>query len=196
MDFFRWLFLEDPRTVLILLGLVEVVLLVSWTRSRSRRKLAALAAVPAAALTVWLLDVLVETAREKVGRSVQVLSAAAEAGQAERFIERISPAYASSPFGKDDLAALVREGLPHVVVRTDLPAIQMEDGEAIVRQSYDFTSRPGARFRIPPDHQHVTWEGRFAPDADGEWRLRRAEMVLPYRFQPEKFLPLVRRGGP
>jgi hypothetical protein len=193
MEFLRWLFVEDPRTLLILLGLVEIVLLVAWTRGRSRRTLASLAAVLLAAAAVWMLDVLVETDREKVRRSLDALASAAVAGQAERFIERISPAYASGPFRKDDLAALVLEGLAQVRVGTSSPTIEMEEGAAKVTQAYRFSSRPGARFQIPPEYQHVVWEGRFAPDEDGQWRLRQAQMVQPYRFQPEKFLPLVRR---
>ncbi len=196
-DALTWLILEDPRPLWVTLGLAEIVLLVAWQRRRSRGLLVAAVAVPLAGLALGAADALVETDGEALRRSVRILKDAAERGQVVRFAERISDRYRAGKFGKDDLMLLADAGLPRVTLAFPTPGtIRMEDGAATVRQGALVRSKPGAEFQIPRIYQNVTWEGRFEPDPDGQWRLVSLMVVRPNRFHPEQFVPLVRRARP
>ena len=187
MTVLRNLFLEDPRTIWVVLGIAEFILLASWTRGRTRWKLWALIALPVAGVLVGLLDWAVETDYEKVRRSVRTISQAAKDGDADRLIQRISDSYESGRFRKKDLAGLVRWGLLQVTVQTLPPTISFEDDRGIVRQTYLFTSTSRASFHIR--NESILWEGTFEQDPDGEWRLRKVMMLQPFERQPEEYIP-------
>jgi hypothetical protein len=193
MDILRHLFLEDPLPLWIMLGLGAIAAAIIWARTGSRRALAAAGAMIGAGVVLGLVAWLVETDEEKVARSVATMADAAAAGNAEIFIERISPAYRSGTFGKDELAGIVRNGLMVVRAQTEAPAVTVAGGEATVIQIYRLVPLPGSGLAIPPDWQRVTWEGRFAPDSDGEWRLRSAVSLSPKRMAPEEAGKYLRR---
>ena len=199
MDILKHLFLENPLSLWIGLALAEIVTLIVWWQSRSRRAAIGLAAFPAAALAVGLVAWAVQTDYERLVRTLEVMARAADTGDAEALIERISPEYQpASPRGvngrarREDLAAVVRLGLRHVRATAATPTIQWEDGRAVVRQTYLFRPAPGSRFDAGQPFRDVVWEGVFQPDADREWRLRSAVAIRPVRVTPEegvRYLP-------
>jgi hypothetical protein len=199
MDILKHLFLEDPLSLWIGLALAEIVTLIVWRQSRSRRAAVGLAAFPAAAIAVGLLAWAVETDYERLVRTLDVMARAVDTGDAEALIERVSPDYQpASPRGvngrarREDLAAVVRLGLRHVRATAATPTIQWEDGRAVVRQTYLFRPAPGSRFDAGQAFRDVVWEGVFQPDADREWRLRSAAAIRPVRVTPEegvRYLP-------
>ncbi|MGB2754270.1 MAG: hypothetical protein WBE00_04085, partial [Phycisphaerae bacterium] len=111
MDILKHLFLEDPLSLWIGLALAEIVTLIVWWQSRSRRAAIGLVAFPAAALAVGLVAWAVETDYERLVRTLEVMGRAADTGDAEALIERVSPEYQpASPRGvngrarREDLA--------------------------------------------------------------------------------------------
>jgi hypothetical protein len=192
MDILKHLFLENPLSLWIALALAEIVTLIVWWQSRSRRAAIGLAAFPAAAIAVGLLAWAVETDYERLVRTLDVMAKAADTGDAETFIERVSPDYQNGRARREDLAAAVQLGLRHVRATADTPTIRWEDGRAVVRQTYLFRPAPGSRFAANQAFQDVVWEGVFQPDADREWRLRSAVALRPVRATPEegvRYLP-------
>jgi hypothetical protein len=192
MDILRHLFLQNPLNLWIALGLAEIVTLIVWWQSRSRRAAIGLAAFPAAAIAVGLLAWAVETDYERLVRTLDVMARAADTGDAEAIIERVSPDYQNGRAQREDLAAAVRLGLRHVRATADTPTIRWENGWAIVRQTYLFRPAPESRFAAGQAFRDVVWEGVFGPDADREWRLRSAVAIRPVRATPEegvRYLP-------
>ena len=186
MDILKHLFLENPLSLWIGLALAELVTLIVWWQSRSRRSAIVLAALPAAAAAVGLLAWAVETDYERLMRSLDVLARASDTGDAEAIIERISPDYQNGRSRREDLAAAVRLGLRQVRATAYTPTIQWEDGRAVVHQTYLFRPAPESRFAANQAFQDVVWEGVFQPDADREWRLRSAVAIRPVRMTPEE----------
>ncbi len=197
MDILRHLFLENPLGLWIVLGVAEVFVLVAWRRTRSRRATVAAIAFPAVALLVGLLAWAVETDYERLMRTLDVMARAADSGDAEAFIERISPDYENRGARREDLAAVVRLGLACVRASTDRPTLRWEQNRAVVQQTWDFQPAPGRpesrRAGIEGQEAvRVLWEGVFAPDGDGQWRLRSAVALKPKRLTPEeaaRYLP-------
>ena len=192
MDILKHLFLENPLSLWIGLALAEIVTLIVWWQSRSRRAAIGLAALPAAAIAVGLLAWAVQTDDERLVRTLDVMGRAADTGDAEALIERISPDYQNGRARREDLAAVVRLGLRHVRATAATPTIQWEDGRAVVRQTYLFRPAPGSRFDAGQPFRDVVWEGVFQPDAEREWRLRSAVALRPVRVTPEegvRYLP-------
>ena len=195
MDILRHLFFENPLPLWIALGIAALGAGVFWSRTGSRRAMWIAMALVDAAVVLAAVAWLVETDYEKVARTLAAMSRAAGAGDADAFIERISPQYSGEGAGKEQIAGIVRLGLSQLRVQTEDPGIRMAGGQAVVTQVYRFTpaSAPGAA--VSQDLGRWTWEGIFAPDADGEWRLRSAMATSPQRLSPQaaaKFLPRVR----
>ena len=179
MDLLRHLVFENPLTLWMTLGLACLVAALIWSRTGSRRALWTLGALLAAVVAVGIAAWAVETDRERVERTLRIMAKAAEAGDAEAMVERISERYPDRPA----LVAVVRRGLAQVRATAGTTTIRMEDGRATITQEYVFRSvRPG--LTIPAGRDRVTWEGVFEPDADGQWRLVGAMAIRPVRVSP------------
>lgn len=192
MDLIHHLLFENPLALWILLGLGAVVAGIVWSRTGSRRAVAVAVTLAALAVVVGLVAWLVETDREKLIRTIDRMAAAADSGDAEAFIEYLSPDYGNGPRGKDTLAGIVRLGFKMVRVKAESPIIQMDNGEATVTQVYNFRAAPGTRATLTADRSVIKWQGTFRPDADGQWRLRSAMCISPVRMSPEeaaRYLP-------
>ena len=185
MDLVRHILFENPLPLWIVLGLAAIVAGVVWTRTGSRKALGLLVAFPAAAVLVGILAWAVETDYERLTRTLDIMAGTLADGNDTRFMERVSPEYRSGSAGKEELAAIARLGLKQVRATAETPVIRFHDHEATVTQVYHFVPAPGSRLPMPPDGERVTWEGTFAPDADGEWRLWSAKATHPYRMSPE-----------
>jgi hypothetical protein len=192
MDILRHLVFEDPTTLLVVFGIAAIIAVVAWQRNKSGRAMIAAVLFAVAAALVGILAWAVETDYEKVMRSVTTIANAAEAGNADALIERISPKYQNGPHGKQELAGVARQALVVIRAMPQSPVIQMGEGEATVTQEYRLAPAPGTRMALDAARRDVTWEGKFAPDDDGEWRLRSAIATQPQRICPEdavKYLP-------
>jgi hypothetical protein len=185
MDLVRYLLLENPLSPCIALGLIALGAAFFWSRTGSRRARAAALACCGLAAALFLVAWLVETDRERVGRTLDLMSSAASRGDAEALIAQISPDYDAAGGGKAALANVVQMGLRLVRASADDPAIAMEDGRATVTQVYHFRPAPNSRLVVPTQYETITWEGTFAPDADGRWRLRSAAATKPEPMSPQ-----------
>ena len=121
----------------------------------------------------------VETDHEKVARTLGTMASAAENGRADPFIERISPQYKNGPYGKDELAAIVTAALAKVRITAGDPVINIEDGPGHRPAGLHLRILPAVTSPLAQAQIPVTWEGKFAPDPDGEWRLRSATAIKP-----------------
>jgi len=195
MDLIRHLLFENPLSLWIALGLVAVAAGAIWTRTRSEKALWVAAGSVMAGLGLAVLAWAVETDREKVIRTLDMMASAVEKGQTTALIERVSPEYKNGRFSKDDLAEAVTAALPRVRISgTGDPTITMGDGEATVQQEYVFQIQQGSDATFAGVQIPVTWEGRFAPDPDGQWRLRSAIAIKPERITPEEAARHVRQN--
>jgi len=186
MGLLRYLVFENPTTLWILLIIVAVVCGTIWRRTGSTGCRAAAVACMAAGVVVGILAWAVETDQEKLKRTLQTMSDAMAAGRVETFIGCISPGYQSGSHGKAALAGVVRRGLEVIRADAEIPRIAFGDADAVVTQACRFYPAPGAKLMLPPEAHRVVWEGAFAPDPDGEWRLRSATVLSPRRMTPEQ----------
>ena len=192
MDLTRHLIFENPTTLWVLLVIAAAVCGTIWQRTGSRGCRAAAVACIAAGVAVGMLAWAVETDREKLQRTLKTMSEAMAAGHAETFIECISPGYQSGTQGKAALAGVVRRGMEVIRAEAETPRIAFGEEDAVVQQACRFYPAPGSKLMLPPEANRVVWEGVFAPDPDGEWRLRSATAVSPRRMLPEqaaRYLP-------
>ncbi len=192
MDLIRHLLYENPTTLLVALIIATVVLGTIWRRSGSRGCRWAAVACIAVALGVTLLAWAVETDRERLQATLETMAEALDEGRPGPLIGCISPQYRSDSLNKDGLADIVRRGLKYVRAATEAPQVAMGDGEALVTQASRFRPAPGSRVMLPQPYQRVVWKAVFAPDADGEWRLRSARVVSPREMLPQeaaRYLP-------
>jgi hypothetical protein len=170
----------------VMLALAWVLSLV-WLRSQGGRRAAAtLFILPILAGVVWLTSSMVETRREKVLRSVSLLRSAVERGDAEAFIERISPAYDNGGAAKEDFAAVVRWAVARFrfeSVRFTSGGLRFEGKTAIADRWVQVESSAGTLGNFGPQRTH--WELRLGADGDGEWRLRGIICLSPARGTPE-----------
>jgi hypothetical protein len=195
MDLARYLVLENPLTLWILLGIAATVAGLVWMRTGSRRAAVVGLVCLADAALVGILAWAVETDRERLLHTLDTMAAAVDRGDAEAVIERISPEYRSGPSDKAALAAVVRLGLQRVRATAQTPVIRQRDREAGVTQVYTFRAGPGGH-PLATDYDRITWEGTFAPDPDGEWRLRAVAATQPRRITPEEAARYLQRGVP
>ncbi len=195
LDVLRWMLLEDPIALWTGLAIAEAVVLAVWWRTRGRRATRALLVLPAVGLLLGLLDGAVVTDYERLRTTLQAMGEAVEAADPRGVLTHVSEDYAGGRYDKADLAALADAGLRHLAVRTDAPEIRMRDGRAVVTGTYSLAARPGAPFQIPYEFRRITWEGTFALEPDGAWRLVSVTMTRPRRVQPEAYLPVLRGQG-
>jgi hypothetical protein len=185
-DILRHIFFEDPLTLWILFGIGAILAAAVWSRTGSWWALVTGGALVAAAVVVGLVAWLVDTDYERLVRSVNAIGRAVETGNVDAFIERISPEYQNGPFRKEDLAEAARKAMPLVRATPRSPQrITWNDTatEATVTVQYIFSRVSG---KGPGEGEiAVTWEGKFAPDPDSEWRLRSAMAIHPDRIAPE-----------
>jgi hypothetical protein len=187
MDLARHLLFENPLTLWIVLGFVGAVSLGLWTRSHREAALWVTAACLILCLVIGILAWAVETDFEKVVRTLDTMGSAIESGNADKFCERISPAYQNGPNGKEELAGIVARALSRLRATPGDPLIKMGPTEATVTQNirFDVSGSGGSSIPLPGGRLDVTWEGKFAPDPDGEWRLRSAIATKPVQITPE-----------
>ena len=186
MDLIKYVIFENPWTLWVLLLVAAVVCGTIWRRTGSSGCRAAAVGCVAAGVLVGILTWAVETDREKLKRTLKTMSDAMEAGHVETFIACISPGYKSGSQGKAALAAVVRRGLEVIRAEAETPTVAFGEADALVRQPCRFYPAPGAKLMLPPEAHRVVWESVFAPDPDGEWRLRSATVVSPRRMTPEQ----------
>ena len=191
MDLINYLLFEDPTALWVVLGVAWVVVLVLWRRSHSPGLVRPLVVLPLAAVGFLVLDLLVETDHEAVLRSLGVMAKAADGGDAAAFMERVSPDYRTDTFDKAALGQAVQVGLSQFRAAAGEPAARHErrpDGSRVyvVTQEYVFRPAPGGKVPLLPQWRNITWEGTFAKDKDGQWRLTSATAVRPERITAEQ----------
>jgi len=186
VDLLRHFVYENPTTVLVALIIATVVLGTIWRRTGSAGcRWAALACVTVG-LLVTLLAYVVETDRERLQATLRTMAEAIDAGRPDPVIACISPEYRSDSLDKEGLADIVRRGLKYVRAAAEAPRIVMRDREALVTQASRFRPAPGSQVVLPHPYQRIVWEAVFAPDTDGEWRLRSAKVIHPRDMLPQE----------
>jgi hypothetical protein len=191
MDLINYLLFEDPTALWVVLGVAWLVVLILWRRNHSPGLVRPLVVLPLAALGFLALDLLVETDHEAVLRSLDTMAKAADRGDATAFLERVSPDYRTGSSDKAAFGRAVEIGLGQYRAVADKPATRLEtraDGKRVfvVTQDYEFRPAPEGKMPLSPQWRSVTWEGTFAKDKDGQWRLISATAVKPERITAEQ----------
>ena len=188
MALLRYLVFENSTTLWVVLVIAAVICGTIWRRTGAPGARVAAIACVTVGVVIGILAWLVETDHERLARTIRTMSSAVATGRADVFIERISPEYRGGPLGKETMAEVVRLGLKQVRADAADPGIAWGQRDAVVTQVYRFYPAPGSQMALPPGAERVVWEGTFAPDADGEWRLRSAMATQPRRVAPEEAL--------
>ena len=191
MDLIKYLLFEDPTALWVVLGVAWLVVLVLWRRSASPGLIRPLVVLPLAAVGFLALALLVETDHEAVLRSLDMMAQAADRGDAAAFLERVSPDYRTGSADKAAFSRAVEIGFGQYRAVAGKPVAllkTLEDGMRVfdVAQDYEFRPAPNGKMPLPPQWRNVAWEGAFAKDKDGQWRLISATAVKPERITAEE----------
>jgi len=170
---FDWLF-EGWLSVYLVLATAAVFLLfLLWTK-RQRRYAYALGAVGVLAAGYWLLDVLVETDREEIARSVREIAAGIQQKDTEAIFRHVSDGF-SLPSGMDKAALrrfadlfFSRVAIQKAVV-WDFQFEDVSRRDRTAKVSFHVKIEgdlPGAADNVP-----FACEAVYRLDPDGRWRL-------------------------
>jgi len=167
---FDWLY-EGRQAVYLVLACLAVLFVALWTRNRKRRWLY-LAAVPLVLIGVYfLLDRLVETRREQIGRKLNEMAAAVRARDVGRILDHTSERFRWEQGSSPDKATFRRK--VEEAVRTGLVS-------EVVVWAIEPNAEPGRvtfmakpKGASVPDHPGFPCEAEFVQDLDGQWRMAR-----------------------
>jgi hypothetical protein len=167
---FDWLF-EGRLAVYLVLAATAAVLVMLWTRDRKRRWLL-LAGFPVALMGLYfLLDLMVETGREQIGRKLQAMSAAVRARDADGILTHVSESFQYEQSGRITDKVAFRRAVESAFDHRDVDEVRIS-GAAMGEKAgkVTFMVKPvGGRVR------EVTLvffcEATFVKDPDGQWRL-------------------------
>jgi hypothetical protein len=194
---FDWLF-EGRVAVYVALAAAGFVLLLAWWNTRRRFWLISFAVVLLLAGTYFLLDRLVETDREQIGRKLQEMAAAVQARNPAAIMAHVSDDFQVRGHDRATFQGFVeralRERWVDQVVVWDFFFPDDFRGPAEVRRGGEVRPRQVARmsFRAKPiggrvgENAGFPCEARFVRDPDGQWRLLDFEVFNPViTNQPE-----------
>jgi ketosteroid isomerase-like protein len=166
---FDWLF-EGRLAVYLALASVAAVCVMLWTRNRKRRWLY-LACVPVLLIGVYfLLDLLVETRREQIGRKLKEMSAAVQARDVDRIFRHISEDFRLEQRGTSMDKAAFRRAVDTVFRNRVVDRVHIWD-IAIGARAGDVVFRVKPTGQRIPDHPGFVCRATFVQDADGQWRM-------------------------
>ena len=173
---------DNPTVGLILGGVAEVILLVGWVFTRSRRSLLSLFVGPAVVGLFLLADAAVQTNREELESATRLLVQAAADEDAELIISQLSEEFClGHRMGKQEFSKELRQRLGKPVILSNrirrLDVKRAEDGGGEVEFA--------ALTRTDPKHAHAaalpiilsSWRFEFVREDDGEYRVSGLEML-------------------
>ncbi len=171
---FDWLF-EGWLVVYLLLATCAVIVLALWWQIRNRKHLVGLGLAAALLGAYFLLDVLVETDREKIVRTVREMAAAAKAHNIDGLFEHISD-QVRTPQDNDKqfLRELAKQRLDSVqdVKVKDFDILEMDRDRHTITVRFNMSikaeSLPAAA-QIP-----FSYEVRFQLE-NGRWRMTKID---------------------
>ena len=182
----KYLLLENPIYVILVLAVVEAALVAAWVIRRERPLLYALAAPPALALAAGLLAALVQTDREQIHQAMQDIAAGLEANSLERAENYLDANFAAPLPGGMSLArqqilAIGRTALDtHRLTSIKLDKVQTQTAGA------NGTTSVVTRVESAEGVIYITWRIQWAKREAG-WRIIRLELVKPDFLREFKF---------
>jgi hypothetical protein len=174
-----WL-VDDPTTVLAVLGLAGFGVGVAWWLTRRRGYLFGVAAAVGLMVAVWLLHRFVETDAKRIERVVRAMAAGVPARDADRIFAHISDDFRlRGQTAKADFRRTVEGHLRRGDV-TDLAVYAFNPLE-IARNKRSATVLFGAKGKGPgfQGYEMYNVKAFFVLDPDGQWRLKDFRLYLP-----------------
>jgi hypothetical protein len=171
---FDWLF-EGRLTVYLILAIPAVILAALWVRDRKRGWLYGMGVVALLLGVYFLLDRIVETRNEQIGRKLQAMAVAVKKRDADAIFQHFSPEFRLGPFDK----AGFRKAVENV----------MRDGGVDDMKIWEvkfpgdpgkvtFKAKPSGR--LPGTEMFYLIRAEFVQDDDKQWRLKSFEAFQPY----------------
>jgi hypothetical protein len=163
--------LSDPsNAVYLVLVIFAVIAGVLWVRNRDRRSLVVLLVAAVLFGLVFLCDRLWESPREEAVRKVREISAAVNAGDANKFLANVSDSFNYRGKKKADVRRVIDLARQHNV-RTAV--WDFDRGRVETPSPTEIDIVFDAKAEGPngePFLQH--FKTRFVKDSDGQWRLQ------------------------
>lgn len=176
-----WL-LEDPTTVCLFLGVVALILLWLWHRSRDRRYLYGVGGIIAVMLGLWLVSSLTNTDGQQIRGSIEAMGAAVRQKDADGIFRHIAEDFRVRNMDRAAFRSLVASALRNNQV-TDVVVWNIES-PVVNRQSATSgtaTIRFSAKMKGPAVNEAIFGdvEATFALDREGKWKMKSFEVYKP-----------------
>ncbi len=165
---FDWLF-EGHATIYCLLGALAGLLVAAWWMTRKRWLLVGVGVLAGLAGVYFLLDRLVETPNEQIGRKLNEMAAAVKARNPDAVMRHIAADFHFRHQDRAAFAALVDRAL-HQGLIEDLSVwdFRTPDGGTDLTRKVEFTAKP--RGGVVPEGLFYRVKATFVRETDGQWR--------------------------
>jgi ketosteroid isomerase-like protein len=174
---FDWLF-EGRSTVYWLIGVLAVILLLVWWRTRKHNLLLAAGAIVALAGVYFLLGQFMETPRKQIERKLHEMAAAVKARDTEGIFKHIAKDFKFRDQDRAQFRTYVDNALQHGIV-TELVIYDEEwpDGGDDHVRPVEFKAKP----TVPSlgDQPAYPVTAKFVRESDGQWRLQSFQVYNP-----------------
>jgi hypothetical protein len=174
---FDWLF-EGRPAVYWLIGIVAVLLLLVWWRTRKRNVLIAALAVAALAGVYFLLSKVVETPRAQIERKLHEMAAAVKAGDKGGVFKHIAKDFKFRSLDRAQFHALVEKTLNEGSVN-DLVIYDEEWPDAGGQRTIPVEFRAKPKGPLLENYGAFPVKAKFVREDDGQWRLQSFEVYNP-----------------
>jgi hypothetical protein len=178
-------FLADPSSTLYLaLGVLVVITLFLWSKSRKPAGLIAVGVAVALLLAVYLCDKMAESPREQVERKTHEIAAAVTAKNSDQLTSNVAESFR---YGGVDKAGVKTEadkavkqyGLQEIQVWAFARTPVRRDDKTYVQR---FKLKPKGTFTMGVEH--FDCEATWVKEADGQYRLQTFELFDPLTGKP------------
>ncbi|MGL4555279.1 MAG: hypothetical protein ACRC33_29280 [Gemmataceae bacterium] len=171
-----WLY-EGRLTVYLALALAAGAFLALWVRDRKGRWLLALAVPLLLAGAYLLLDRLVETRGEQIGRKLHEMAAAVEARDAGRIAAHLSPTFKYGAENREGFRRFAEQFLRDR--RVDSLTVWDVQPDPADPQGVTLKAKPRGGIAAGAEAYFFV-KTRWARDPDGQWRLTGFSVHNPY----------------
>jgi hypothetical protein len=175
---FDWLF-EGRLPVLLFILLLAGLLAFIWRNVRDRRLLAAAAFFVFLALLYWILNFLVETDREQIGRKLDEMNAALNKPDLDAVFRHTSESFKFLGYDKKNARIRAESAMASLRVR-NVRIWEVEVEELDPKQK-----KAKVNFKVKADHslssgaEFALCRSVWVLDSDGQWRMQACNLYNP-----------------
>lgn len=175
-----WL-LEDPTSLYLFLGVLGLILLVLWWRSRNRRLLYGVGVVVLVGILVWVLGFTANTDGKQIRDSIDAMGAAVRNRDVDGLFRHIADDFTARGLDRARFRELVQRAIrermvTEIVVWNFEPAKVKRQSRTQGTATIAFDVKPRGGFT---EGLFGRCEATFTLDKDGKWKLKTFEVYNP-----------------